>query len=356
MNLRRMSCLIIALTMLAALVACSSGNSHTPPVVSITATGGNNQSATVSTAFGTPLQATVTTGGTPTSGVSVTFTAPASGASGTFADGGTPAATDTETTNSSGVATSTVFTANSTAGAYTITATATGANSPASFGMTNTAVSALAAGNYVFSVTGTDSGAGGGSGAASPSSSYFAAGVIAVTSAGSITGGMSFSDYNYYVQESITSGTVAVNPADTNLLITINTGDTNIGPGGATGVGTGTLVFSVAMASSTRGLMTEYDSWATSVGELNAQTSTAALCPTTPCGYAFYLNGLDSNPGNPIGVGGVFTIDGASGSISGTGSVFDENDAGTLSPGIAVSASSVSPPDIMGYVTITINS
>jgi hypothetical protein len=213
----------------------------------------------------------------------------------------------------------------------------------------------LTPGNYVFSVTGTDSGAGGTAGTASSNSSYFAAGVIVVTSAGNITGEMSFSDWNYYAQEPITSGTVAVNPSDTNLLITIDTGDTNIGPGGATGTGTGTLVFSVAMASSSRGLMTEYDSWATSVGEFNAQTSTAALCPTAPCGYTFYLNGVDSAKANPIGVGGVITIDGAGGSISGSGSVFDENDAGTLSPGITVSASSVSAPDSMGYVTITIN-
>ena len=355
MKFRQISFLVVALTMVAALVGCSSSSNSNNKTVSITASAGTPQSATVGTAFGTQLQATVTTGGTPTSGVSVTFTAPSSGASGTFANGGSPAATDTETTNSSGVATSTVFTANSTAGSYTITATATGATSPASFNMTNTAVSALAAGNYVFSVAGTDSGAGGTSANPDSGTSYFAAGVIAVTAAGNITGEMSFSDWNYYVQEPITSGTVAVNPADTNLLITINTGDVNIGPGGATGTGTGTLVFSVAMASSTRGLLTEYDSWATSVGELNAQTSTAALCPTAPCGYAIYLSGIDGPNAYSIGVGGVITIDGANGSISGTGTVFDSNDAGTLSAANIVSASSVSAPDSMGYVTITIN-
>jgi len=214
----------------------------------------------------------------------------------------------------------------------------------------------LAAGNYVFSVAGTDSGAGGSSATPSSGTSYFAAGVITVTASGNITGEMSFSDWNYYAQEPITSGTVAVNPADTNVLITVNTGDANIGPGGATGAGTGTLVFSAAMASSTRGLLTEYDSWATSVGELNAQTSTAALCPTAPCGYAIYLGGIDGANAFPMGIGGVITIDGASGAISGAGSVFDENDAGGLSPANAVSASSVSAPDSMGYVTITINS
>ncbi len=465
MNLRQTTFLVIALTMAAALVACGS-SSKPAPVVSIAATAGTPQSALVGAAFGTQLQATVTTGGTPTNGVSVTFTAPGSGASGTFADGGTPAATDTETTNSSGVATSTVFTANDAAGSYTITATVTGATSPADFSMSNTSgaaasilaasgsgqsatistafaaplvanvvdaysnpvsgvsvtftapatdptgtfanetatetdttdasgnatsttftanataggpynvvassagltsvnfvltnnagtAGALGAGNYVFSVQGTDSG----SASSTAFSPYFAAGVFAVDGAGNVTGGeMSFSDYNDYVQEAITGGNVTVNPADSNLLITINTGDTNIGPGASTpGGGSGTLVFSAAMASSTKGLLSEYDSWATSTGELNAQTSTAALCPSaapaTPCGYAIYLAGLDYE-GYQVSVGGVVTIDG-SGSISGTGSVFDLNDAGNLNPANAVSASTVSAPDSMGYVTITVNS
>ena len=65
----------------------------------------------------------------------VTFTAPASGASGTFA--GRRAAT--ATTNSSGVATAAAFTANATAGSYSVTASVSGVATPASFSLTNTA-------------------------------------------------------------------------------------------------------------------------------------------------------------------------------------------------------------------------
>jgi len=469
MNFRRIIPLAIALTMVAALVACSS-SSKPAPVISIAATTGSSQSAVVGTAFATQLQATVTTAGSPTSGASVTFTAPSSGASGTFADGGTPAATDTEMTGSNGVATATVFTANDVAGTYTITATVSGATAPANFtNMANTSGAAasmtaktgsgqsatiltafgaplvanvvdgfsnpvqgvsvtftapssgasglfadggvpaltdmettdangnatstvftanaivggpynvvasatgltsvnfaltnnagvsggLGAGNYVFSVVGTDSGAASCTQAACVQN-YVAAGVIQIGAGGTVAGGeMSFSDYNYYVQEAITGGGVAVNPADSNLLITINTGDVNIGPGGDTGAGTGTLVFSAAMASSTDGALIEYDSWATSVGALNAQTSTAALCPTTPCGYAFNLVGVDANDTPLIGVGGVFTIDGASGGIDGTGSIFDVNDVGSLSPGLTLTTSTVGAPDTMGYLQITLNS
>ena len=105
------------------------------PVVTITATSGSGQSATVSTAFANPLVATVKTNGSPTSGVTVTFTAPGTGASGTFS-GGTNTAT--VTTDANGNASPT-FTANTIAGTYMVTASATGATAPASFGLTNTA-------------------------------------------------------------------------------------------------------------------------------------------------------------------------------------------------------------------------
>ncbi len=119
------------------LTGCSSSSSSTPKVA-ITATNGGGQTAQVEAPFTSPLVATVNSNGSPASGVSVTFTAPGSGASGTFAT--TPAAaTDTETTNSSGVATSQPFTANTIAGTYTVTATAAGmgGTSPAAFTLTN---------------------------------------------------------------------------------------------------------------------------------------------------------------------------------------------------------------------------
>src|SRR5438132_11149728 len=87
----------------------------------ITATAGTPQSAIVSTAFATALQATVKdAGGNPVSGVTVTFTAPSSGASATF---GGPA---TVVTNASGQATAPALTANGTGGSYTVTASVAG--------------------------------------------------------------------------------------------------------------------------------------------------------------------------------------------------------------------------------------
>ena len=95
---------------------------------------GNNQLASVNTNFPTQLVARVTDGGgVGIAGLTVTFTAPASGASGLF--GGSQ--TTTAVTNASGDATASIFTANGTAGAFTVNATVTGIGSPAAFSLTS---------------------------------------------------------------------------------------------------------------------------------------------------------------------------------------------------------------------------
>jgi hypothetical protein len=113
-----------------------SGTKGQAPALAITATSGTPQGAGINEAFPLPIVATVTTGGTPTASITVTFTAvpAANGASCTFANG---TATDTETTDVNGEATSSLVIANLTTGTYTVTASATGATTPASFILTN---------------------------------------------------------------------------------------------------------------------------------------------------------------------------------------------------------------------------
>jgi protocatechuate 3,4-dioxygenase beta subunit len=106
------------------------------------------QSAAVGAGYDKPLQAKVLDGsGSPLQGATVTFTlgsaangagaGAGSGSAGAdFADGSSQA---TETTNASGVATSPRFSANTTAGRFTATATTTGANEVASFSLDNLA-------------------------------------------------------------------------------------------------------------------------------------------------------------------------------------------------------------------------
>ena len=108
---------------------------------SITVSSGSPQSTTVHAAFAAPLVAKVSDSlGTGVPGVIVTFTAPGSGASGSFAScaGGNPSNGCRVTTNSSGLATSAVFTANTIAGGpYTVTATTSAVSGSANFSLTN---------------------------------------------------------------------------------------------------------------------------------------------------------------------------------------------------------------------------
>ncbi len=108
-------------------------SSITSPV-SITATSGSSQSATINTAFSSPLVATVKDQSSiPVSGATVTFTAPSSGQSCTFTGGATAI---TATTNAQGQAQVTV-TANAIAGNYNVTASVAGVTTTATFSLTN---------------------------------------------------------------------------------------------------------------------------------------------------------------------------------------------------------------------------
>ncbi|MGO9471160.1 MAG: choice-of-anchor Q domain-containing protein, partial [Isosphaeraceae bacterium] len=99
----------------------------------ITVSSGNNQQADVNTNFASSLVVLVTANNVddPVSGGVVTFTPPLSGASATF-----PGGSDTATINASGDASIGVA-ANTIAGSYSVSASATGAT-PTSFNLTNT--------------------------------------------------------------------------------------------------------------------------------------------------------------------------------------------------------------------------
>lgn len=97
---------------------------------------GDRQSAQAGSDFAQPLQVEVTDSyGHPLAGQTVTFTVPGSGPSATFAGGKT---SDTETTNTVGIATSAEPAAGQAAGSYTVQATTSGLT-PADFSLANTA-------------------------------------------------------------------------------------------------------------------------------------------------------------------------------------------------------------------------
>ncbi len=307
----------------------------TTPVETVTVTSGSGQSAVVTSAFSSPLVATVTTGGVPNSGVSVTFTAPATGASGTFGDTGNNITT--ATTNASGVATSALFTANTTAGGpYTVVASASGAGSSANFSLTDSN-----ANNYVFYLSGADN-----FNTANPTNptNYLAlAGVVTIAPNGNVLGGEE--DYNDANSthgagsstNSITGGTLSVDGTGFGTL-TLITNNSKIGVNG-------TETFAVAFVNSNHARVMQFDGTATSSGSLDLQTPSSTLSG----GYSFILSGVDSSY-HPAAFGGVFSITGN----AITNGVVDLNDNGYSTTGISFNTSAtLSPVDSFGRGTIT---
>jgi hypothetical protein len=106
----------------------------------IKVSGAASQSATVGTAFASPLAVLLTDAyQNPVASTVVTFTAPASGASAAFTGGTNQVSA---TTNTHGIATTPSLTANSVAGAYGVAASVSGLTPTAVFSLTNVAARA----------------------------------------------------------------------------------------------------------------------------------------------------------------------------------------------------------------------
>jgi hypothetical protein len=463
MNLRKSILLVVSVGMIAALVACSSSssNKNTPATVTPSSSGYTSP-APVGGPFGT-LSVTVTNSdGTALSGVSVTFTAPSSGASGTFSNN---TATETDTTNSSGVAMSSTFTANDTAGPYAVTATAgsatgsfnltngagaaaqlavtsgnnqtpapgaaltalsatvedqfgnpvttstasvtftvtaggTGATAAFSPGPTDTetAVSGVAttsqtltanttvgaftvtasssgltsatftetittpptvtAGNYVYHLAGWDT---------DDNSEYFVSGVVTITNSASgsaITAGeQDYIDFDNVESDQINpTGSSIVATADGNiqLILTTCSGTTCTATDTAVGVaGVETINAAFTPNNANKAYITEFDASGAASGELDIQNSTAAAA-TPSAGYAFVASGYDgtaspSGGGFFYAMGGVINIDGTA-AMDGTGSIFDatDEDTGQFSAE-TFGAGTVTAPDSFGRVVFALN-
>jgi len=209
-------------------------------------------------------------------------------------------------------------------------------------------------GNYVFSVAGFDN-------FGTNGSQYYVAGSITI-SGGAITGGeQDWVDFNNGpLMDPITAaGSSVTASTDGNLIIVLATADTAIGVAGVE-----TFNGTILPASTTsRTFITEFDASASGSGELDTQDITGAGAATPSAGYAFVLGGYDSvtggtgNGGCDEAMGGIINVDG-SGTISGTGSIFDANDCGsgyTFAGETIANTSTVSAPDASGRVTFTLD-
>jgi hypothetical protein len=298
--------------------------SASSPAITINAASG------IAVVLSTPPPTAMAPSATATIGATVTGDTAAAGVTWSC----TPASTcGSFSSSQTASAATTVYTAPSTTGNVVITATSVTDDAQfasATVTVTSAASNTLAPGNYVFSSNGADP--------------YSVTGVFTVTAGGVITGGeQDFINASGAVHDAITSGTFAAS-TDGNLIITLTTADTGIGVAGVE-------TLDASLVSSSNALITEFDTSATSSGTLDLQTSLAA--PSG--GYAFSVFGVDS-AAFPVGVGGVINVDSV-GAISGAGSVFDINDGNGSGPlqDQTFTASTVSTPDSLGLVTITLN-
>ena len=197
---------------------------------------GSPQTTWINTAFITGLKVQVKDQfGNLVSGASVTFTATGTQASGTFANG---TATTSATTDSSGDATASTFTANGTTGSFSVTTSVTGVTSPPTFSLTNIGSLTIGSvvrdgGNKKVHFTGTNGISGQaitlyictGTVTSCPSTSAVATSVVASSSAGASW--TSAQDSNNLYNGSVTSSGAytaqAVSGSETSAVFDFNT-------------------------------------------------------------------------------------------------------------------------------------
>ncbi len=200
----------------------------------------------------------------------------------------------------------------------------------------------LIAGNYSFYVEGTDVNG----------FTYTAAGSAVLDGAGNVMGGEEdfFSTFNATpsVGDVITSGTYLVNQNGTgNLVITVATPGSPPVTDPTVGVG-GTQTFSVVAVNNNHLRIEEFDTAATSLGSMDFQT--IGDLTTVAGGYAYIVSGVDS-VGAPLGIGGVFSTDGAGGFSNDQS---DVNDGGVVNLNVSGQGGSFTAPDTNGRGTAAI--
>jgi hypothetical protein len=202
-------------------------------------------------------------------------------------------------------------------------------------------------GTYVFETTGADGNVG----------AFELAGVIVLDGKGNVTSGeQTYCDailsastslpILVSVEDKITGGSYYIGP-DGRGTLTLNTSDQNVGQLGIEN-------FALVFLSHSQALIQTFDNTAnvnlplsneSSSGTLDLQTSAAA--PTG--GYAFVVNGIDTSIyASPLVIGGVLNIDSPN-TISGAGSVADEDDNNSLTS-IPTISGTLTSPDSFGAV------
>jgi hypothetical protein len=227
----------------------------------------------------------------------------------------------------------TVYTAPSSLGTVTVTATST-ANTAVKANATISIVpvgsNSMLNGTYVFQVQGVDSGGG-----------YVALGTIAADGNGNITSGeQDYADQTIQAGPDAVTGSYSIGP-DGRGSLTLNVSDLALPDNGVE-------TFSFAVTSTAHALIIQFDGSATSSGTLDFQPVGAALASSINGAYAFTSSGEDISAQVPMACGGIATLNASAGTL--TNGLLFENDGGTTSS--IYFTGMVTGPDTFGRGTI----
>jgi hypothetical protein len=187
----------------------------------------------------------------------------------------------------------------------------------------------LADGTYVYHLSGQDN-----------YNNYYVAGAFTIKN-GIITGGeQDSSDGDQSSYSPLVPSGSSISQTGNAIEAVLATADPSFGVNGV-------LTLHGTPVSSTRVLVSEFDSFAAATGSIDLQTSAAPLAG----GYAFVVNGVD-DAGNQLAIGGVLNFTG--GSLSTATSVFDYNDGGTILLAQNFASGTATAPDSFGRVTATL--
>jgi hypothetical protein len=324
MKLRQTIYLFATAALAICLTSCGgsgSGSTPPPPPATISVALSPQPPASLAVSATTSLIAVVSND-TKNGGVNWSVTC-ASSSCGSFS----PTATAT------GAATTyTAPTAVPTSNTVTVTATSvTDTTKSASATITITATVVLGNGTYVYHFSGAD--------AAGP---YFVVGAFTVQGGAITAGEQDFGDDNNESNDKLIPSGCSLTSAGENIQIVLDTGDGSIGVGGVE-------TLRGAPVSSSRVLISEFDTFAAATGSIDLQTSAGA--PSG--GYAFAVQGVDRTASAyELVIGGILNVSGSA--LSTANSIYDYNDGGTVGRAQTFSSGSVSAPDSFGRITFNL--
>ncbi len=264
---------------------------------------------------GADQQFTVTSNGQPVTGITYSLTCKTQGACGSITEDGLYTAPLTPPSGNVILTAQLVQSGNT----YSTSATITVVPSTQS-----------TAGQYAFTLAGTDNGA-----------ALHAAGSISLDGKGNITGGAEdVNKQGAVTNVNITGGTYSYNPADGRIAANVQTDQGNV-------------TWYMVLVNRSHGFIEYAASGISASGTMSLQDTTKFTLASVTGNYTFRVAGANIAPAQQLAEIGAFTADGAGNLTSG---LLDANNGGSLSNAQSLTGTFTAPSSNSGRGTLTLNS